>query len=219
MIEYILICLISYLLGSIPTALLYVKAVTGIDLRKVGSKNTGALNTLRIISKEKGKAAGVLGFLFVFLLDGGKAVFSGLLAIKILAPDPQNYVIALTLATFFAVLGHNYSIFLKFKGGRGAASLIGVLLWFDFKAFLAWMGTIILFMIVFEIFLRKEKTQSLIKNAVSDQIIGRLIGEIVAVISIYIFSPMLFWPTLAATPLILIRHKKRLTDQIKSLKR
>ncbi|MDD4738048.1 MAG: glycerol-3-phosphate acyltransferase, partial [Candidatus Pacebacteria bacterium] len=57
-IDYVLIALFSYIIGSIPFALIYVRLLLGKDMRQFGSKNTGALNTLRIVSHEKGKKWG-----------------------------------------------------------------------------------------------------------------------------------------------------------------
>lgn len=213
--NYILISLISYLLGSIPFALIFVKLFLGKDMRTFGSKNTGALNTLRIVSHEKGKMAGIISFLIVFLLDASKAVFAVILAMHYI---PNNPVLAMTLGSFFAILGHNYSIILNFKGGRGAASLLGVLLFLNWKIFLGWLITIVCFMLLLELFLGGKFDGKFFKRAISDQIIGRLLGEIYAVWWIYLAAPELFYPVLFSTILIVIAHKDRLEEQIKKLK-
>ncbi|MFA5169470.1 MAG: glycerol-3-phosphate acyltransferase [Candidatus Paceibacterota bacterium] len=214
-INHILVSVISYLLGSIPFALLYVKLFLNKDMRTFGSKNTGALNTLRIVSHEKGKAWGIISFLIVFLLDASKGVLAVILANNLI---PGNAVLLTTLATFFVILGHNYSIFLKFKGGRGAATFLGILLYLNWQVFLGWLGIVLFFMIIVEALMGRKFSGKLFKAAVSDQIIGRLIGEAVAVLWIYYFAPSLFFPTVFATILIIYAHKDRVLDQIEKIK-
>ncbi|NTV52909.1 MAG: glycerol-3-phosphate 1-O-acyltransferase PlsY [Candidatus Firestonebacteria bacterium] len=107
----------SYILGSIPTGYWYGR-LRGIDIRKQGSGNLGATNVLRVL----GKTAGVL----VLSVDVAK----GFLAVALLphlTPFPGlDYVrVACGLA---AVLGHTYTLFLQFKGGKGVATTYGVLL-------------------------------------------------------------------------------------------
>lgn len=212
-INYVLVAFIAYLLGSIPFALVYVKLFLNKDMRTFGSKNTGALNTLRIVTHEKGKLIGVISFLIVFLLDASKAVLAIIIARNFI---PENPALAITLGTFFAILGHNYSVILNFKGGRGAASLLGVMLFLNWKIFLAWIATVIFFMIVFEILLGGKIDGKLIKKAISDQIVGRLIGEIAALYTVYIIDPTLLYPILFGTILVVISHKDRLLEQIKN---
>lgn len=214
-INYILVSLIAYLLGSIPFALIFVKLFFKKDMRTFGSKNTGALNTFRIAAHEKGKAVGILSFLIVFFLDAFKAILAVILAMHFI---PENPELAITLGTFFSILGHNYSIILNFKGGRGAASLLGVLLFLNWKIFFGWLLTVLCFMMLFEIFLGGRIDGKFFKRSVSDQIIGRLLGEIYAVWWVYITDPNLLYPILLGTILVVISHKDRLLEQIKKLK-
>ena len=214
-INYILISLISFLLGSIPFALVYVKLFLNKDMRQFGSKNTGALNTLRIVSQNKGKAWGVISFILVFLLDALKAVLAVIIAQQLL---PENPVLAITLGTFFSILGHNYSPFLKFKGGRGAASLLGIFLYLNPLVFVGWLINVLCFMFLFEVILGGFVNKKFIKNAISEQIIGRMAGEIYAVWWISIYVPYLFIPAALGTFLVIIAHKGRIENQIKKLK-
>ncbi len=213
-INYILIALLSYILGSIPFALIYVRLLLGKDMRQFGSKNTGALNTLRVVSHEKGKKWGIPSFFLVFFLDAFKAI----LAVMIATHFIENQVIAMTLATFFAILGHNYPVFLKFKGGRGAACLLGVLFYYNPVVFIGWLGLVFCFILLTEIFMGGIISKKFLKNAISEQIIGRLLGEIYALWWISIFAPTLFYPILLGTILIIIAHKDRVEDQIKKIK-
>lgn len=213
-ISYLLIALFSYLLGSIPAAVLIGKIFTKKNFQKEGSGNLGATNALRIVSKEKGKFWGTAAFLSVFLFDAGKAVAACLVAAKFI-PD---YALALTLATFFTILGHNYSLFLKFRGGRGAASLLGVFLFFDWRVLLAWLGTFLTTAVIFEAIEKRQIDKKIVARAADRQIIGRLVGEVLALIPIYLLDQALFWPALFATPLILIKHKDRLAGQLREIK-
>ncbi|MCK8823926.1 glycerol-3-phosphate 1-O-acyltransferase PlsY [Fuchsiella alkaliacetigena] len=117
MIKYLLVILISYLLGSIPFGLLVSKTVKGVDIRDYGSGNIGATNAYRIM----GFGLGVL----VALLDIGKGYVSVLLARQLFGPEVYSVLI---LAGILAIAGHNWPIFLKFKGGRGVATSVGVLI-------------------------------------------------------------------------------------------
>jgi len=213
--NYVLICLISYLLGSFPTALILVKIITKKDVRSSESGNMGAMNTLRIVKKEKGIKIAILSFLIVWLLDCFKAIAAIYLAQKF----NLNFIITITLSTFFVILGHNYPVWLKGKGGRGAACLMGVLMYFRFSILLYWLLTIFLSSLITEIIFRILKhqkiTPKIVFQSISDQIIGRLIGEIIAIYIVYLIEPKLFWPILLGSILIILRHKTRLLKQIK----
>ena len=120
---YILTALAAYLLGSIPTGFLVAKA-KGIDIRSVGSGNIGATNAMRVL----GKPAGI----FVLLMDAlkGYAACSWLvvLMLKVFTIAPELVGTLQIMAGIAAVLGHNYTCWLKFKGGKGIATSAGVYL-------------------------------------------------------------------------------------------
>ncbi|HOI60423.1 MAG TPA: glycerol-3-phosphate acyltransferase [Candidatus Pacearchaeota archaeon] len=214
--NYILTIFISYLIGSFSTALVFNKVVNKTDPRETGSKNLGALNTLRITTSKKGKAIGVLGFLFVFLVDAFKGAFSVWLAIALM---PHDQLLAAVLASFFVILGHNYSILLKFDGGRGAATFLGILLFLDWRLFLLWLLCVVLFMFIFELFMPVDRKRNFFKRAISDQIAGRLFGEVFALMPFYFLNIFVFWVSLLSTPLILLRHTDRIKKQIKEFKK
>lgn len=136
-VAYILTALGAYLLGSIPTGFLVAKA-KGIDIRAVGSGNIGATNAMRTLGNPLG--------IFVLLADAVKGIAACLIGAMIYVwfdshnvnPPPAN-VSATTygemmwdrftiVAGIFAVLGHNYPCWLKFKGGKGIATTAGVYL-------------------------------------------------------------------------------------------
>jgi glycerol-3-phosphate acyltransferase PlsY len=110
----ILACLGGYLLGSIPFGLLLTKAAGLGDIRTIGSGNIGATNVLRTGSKPLAAAT--------LILDGGKGA-AALLIVRAVAGDP-----AALFAGLFAVLGHLFPIWLRFNGGKGVATALGVLL-------------------------------------------------------------------------------------------
>jgi glycerol-3-phosphate acyltransferase PlsY len=111
----------AYLLGSIPTGYLVARA-RGIDIRTVGSGNIGATNAFRIL----GKPAGI----FVLVADGLKGfAASAWLAdfvIQMFAVAPEQIENLRVVAGICAVLGHNFTCWLKFKGGKGIATSAGV---------------------------------------------------------------------------------------------
>lgn len=104
----------AYFLGAIPFSL-FVAKLRGIDLRKVGSGNLGATNVYRSL----GWRSGVL----VFCLDALKAALPTLLAMR-LYPDQYSLHIGVGV---IAVLGHSFSVFAKFRGGKGVACAAGVI--------------------------------------------------------------------------------------------
>lgn len=115
----IIAAVIAYLIGSINNAILICGA-KGIDVKKVGSGNAGATNTVRAL----GKKYGVL----VFVLDFLKGTIACLIA-KFMAGD--NYI---ALAGIFTILGHIFPLYHKFKGGKGVSTTYGALVMINFWA-------------------------------------------------------------------------------------
>jgi len=215
----VLIALISYLIGSLPTAYLLVKKFSGQDIRKIGSGNIGAMNVIRVL-KDKSKKLALIVFLAVLIVDmakGGLAVF---LAQKFFLED----LIGPILATFFVILGHNYSIFLKFSGGRGAASLIGILLYLDIFSFLIWGSIMLLTAILAQIILEKIdfikkinwKKISEIISLFGKQMLGRMIGLILAPFLLYFYNPQIFSIAAVGTILLLIKNIPRVKGYLES---
>jgi glycerol-3-phosphate acyltransferase PlsY len=123
-VGYILTVLIAYLLGAIPTGFLVAKA-RGVDIRTVGSGNIGATNVFRILGKPAG--------LFVLLADAAKGLVAVLVVAYLCAhcfypaagPAARDWFDICAGAA--AILGHNYTCWLHFKGGKGIATSAGVL--------------------------------------------------------------------------------------------
>ncbi|MDI6735383.1 MAG: glycerol-3-phosphate 1-O-acyltransferase PlsY [bacterium] len=113
--EIVLIIIISYLIGSIPTAYLVGRIFGKVDIRTVGSGNVGASNVFRIV----GKTAGI-SVLIVDILKG----FLPVLIVHCLGFD----ILIGIVAGLGAITGHIWTVFLKFKGGKGVATGLGVFL-------------------------------------------------------------------------------------------
>ncbi len=127
--------IISYLIGSIPTAYLFGRVLKGIDIRKIGSGNVGATNAMRALGKGPGITVLLLDILKGFIV----VVFLGdYFASKPILYQVQNLRIFMGLC---CICGHNWTIFLKFKGGKGIATTFGVLLGLALK--LSGLGIII----------------------------------------------------------------------------
>src|SRR3989344_7700370 len=113
--EILIAVLIAYLIGSISLGYFFGRVVKGVDIRKYGNKNTGATNTYRIVGRDYGIITGVFDFL------KSSIVF-------FLAYSYFNAVWVALLISIFVVIGHNYPFYLGFRGGKGVASLWGILL-------------------------------------------------------------------------------------------
>jgi glycerol-3-phosphate acyltransferase PlsY len=121
MLWIILGLIISYFIGSIPTAYIFGRILKGIDIRKFGSGNVGAANAMRVLGKGWGIAVLFLDVLKGFL----PVVFLGdFISLKtpIISSDALRIILGLS-----CISGHNWTLFLKFKGGKGVAATFGVL--------------------------------------------------------------------------------------------
>jgi len=111
--EYFLIVFFSYLIGSIPNGYLVGK-IYGIDIRQFGSKNIGATNIFRVLGPRPA--------FWVFITDAAKGVAGVFIGLALL-----HTPVAALLGGIGAIAGHNWSVFLGFKGGRGVATALGVI--------------------------------------------------------------------------------------------
>lgn len=116
-IKIIAAVLISYLVGSIPTAYIFGKLYKGIDIRQHGSGNIGATNVFRVLGKGPGT--------FVLIVD----IIKGILPVVLLPTFlGLSEIYPKLLMAVGAVCGHNWTVFLNFKGGKGIATSLGVLI-------------------------------------------------------------------------------------------
>lgn len=152
MLWIILGIIISYLIGSIPTAYIFGRLIKGIDIRRFGSGNVGATNALRVL----GRGAGITVLLLDILKGFVAVVFLGnILASRSAYFSEEAVRIILGLC---CICGHNWTIFLNFKGGKGIAATFGVLLGLSIKitglklvlglVILTWLFSFLIFRIV-----------------------------------------------------------------------
>lgn len=180
MLEYLLCILGGYLLGCSNMAL-YLSKLTGHDLRKGGSKNLGASNTVM----QLGWGWGVL----VGAHDIGKAALAVLLA-KLFCPQVEYIGVATGVA---CILGHVFPFYLKFKGGKGFASYLGMILALQWKFALILMAAVVVVAVI------------------TDYIVA---GTVLSVIAYPVYSLILHrsWIFIAivcvATVVILVKHRE-----------
>jgi len=184
MIPLLVVALLAYLLGSIPFGLLLTRAAGAGDIRQIGSGNIGATNVLR--TGRRGLAAATL------LLDGLKGFFAVALAallVPLLLPD------AAAVAGVAVVLGHCCPVWLRFRGGKGVATGLGVAL-----AFNPWVGLVCC--AVWLLVARLSRISSA----------GALSAFLVLPIALFVVwrqDPLwpIPWAALAVSTIVFVRHK------------
>lgn len=119
----VLSAIAAYLIGSFPTAVWYGMAYFGIDVREHGSGNAGATNTFRVL----GKQAGII-VLCIDVLKGWTATQAAALMVFADLIYPEDLVLFKLIFGMAAVLGHVFPIYVGFKGGKGIATLLGMVL-------------------------------------------------------------------------------------------
>lgn len=124
LIKYVAIAIIAYLLGAIPFALIVGQRFAKLDIRKYGSGNIGTTNAFRVLGVKLG--------LLTAVLDVSKAAISVLLAMLIAGNQPVmvagwdvHVLAAQVIAALMVMVGHNWSVYIKFKGGKGVAAFFG----------------------------------------------------------------------------------------------
>lgn len=154
--------MLSYTLGALPFSL-WIARAKGIDIQSVGSGNPGATN----VARSAGLPWGILALIF----DIGKGVAAGWVTSSLQAP---------LWLSGFAVLGHNWSIFLKFHGGKGVATTLGVL------GYISWMGAAWTMGVwaIFVAFTRKVSVGSLIALLISPVILF-LLNEDMTIVALF----------------------------------
>jgi glycerol-3-phosphate acyltransferase PlsY len=123
--ELLIVCLVSYILGSIPTGYIVVKVFTGQDIRQIGSGSTGATNVKRVMGKN--------WFFTVMILDALKGALPVILT-YLYTTSFKEIGLLPVLAAIFAILGHSKSVFLKFTGGKSVATGVGTLMALNWQA-------------------------------------------------------------------------------------
>lgn len=126
MATYIIIAVIAYLIGSINFSIILSKRMAGFDIREKGSGNAGTTNMLRAV----GKKAAVIT-LICDILKGVVSILIAVLAGKII--KNLDNALLVQLAGIFVIIGHTFPVFFKFKGGKGIATALGVLLMINWQ--------------------------------------------------------------------------------------
>ena len=126
MATYIIIAVIAYLIGSINFSIILSKRMAGFDIREKGSGNAGTTNMLRAV----GKKAAVIT-LICDILKGVVSILIAVLAGKIV--KNLDNALLVQLAGIFVIIGHTFPVFFKFKGGKGIATALGVLLMINWQ--------------------------------------------------------------------------------------
>jgi glycerol-3-phosphate acyltransferase PlsY len=138
----ILITILAYLLGSIPTSIWISRSFFNIDIRDYGSGNAGATNTFRVL----GTKAGIV----VFIVD----ILKGFLAVNLIyltdyyIPDSGDYINIQLLLGIAAMLGHIFPVYAGFRGGKGVATLFGVICAISFYPALIMAGIFVLTLVI-----------------------------------------------------------------------
>ena len=127
MLAYIIMAVIAYLIGSVNFSVIISKKMAGFDVREKGSGNAGSTNVLRTVGK---KAA-----IITLVCDILKGVLSVLIALLVgaIAGESANSAIVVEIAALAVVIGHTFPVFFGFRGGKGVATSLGVILIVNWK--------------------------------------------------------------------------------------
>lgn len=192
---FIVIAVIAYLLGSIPFGYVVMRIARGTDVRASGSGNIGATNVARTGGAKLGMVTLFLdalkGYIAVFLAEQlAKQVFSNV------DPEQRPYILAaMSLAVLFAMLGHIFPVWLKFRGGKGVATGLGCFVALAPKA-------VLLVLAIFAAVVMVSRYVSL----------GSIIASAAFPIFAYLLyrqdaSPAMLVATIAASALIILKHR------------
>lgn len=189
--------LLAYLVGSVPSAIWVSKWFFGVDVRDYGSKNAGATNTFRVIGKRAG-----FPVLFFDILKGWAAVKGFSYLFSAYEPGSNQYVNLQLAIGMTAVFGHVFPIYARFKGGKGVATLLGIILAINLPAASASFG---IFLLTY-----------LLSQYVS-------LGAIMAAfffpfITIFVFkaqSPSLIYFSIVLSIMVILTHRKNIERLLK----
>ena len=182
MVDYLLAGTLAYLIGSIPSGLILGKLFWHTDLRKYGSHNIGATNAWRTL----GKVPGII----VFLADSLKGQAGVLLGLSLVGTP-----LAAVIGGLLAIVGHSFSLFLRFHGGKGVATSLGVL------TMLMGNVTLIVFVLWFTI-VYMTRYVSL------GSVVAGVLTPILAALFAYPMEYIVF--TVIAALLVIVRHRENI---------
>lgn len=182
--DYLIFIIIAYLLGSIPSALIVGKLGYNIDIREHGSGNLGATNAFRVL----GKKAGTI----VTLADILKGTIATL--IPLFAGIFYDVEVSRLIVGIFAVLGHTYPIFAKFKGGKAVATSGGIILGVYPLLFILMVITFLLTLYLFKYV----------------SLASMVTGVVTTIVTAFLDDLLLFILTFGLTIFVLYRHKENI---------
>ena len=142
-LSLLIIAVAGYLLGSINFAIVVSKFVTNVDIREYGSKNAGATNVIRTLGKKWGVVTAVGD-----IIKAMAAVAIGFVVYSLLCNDVQTSVIGAYTGGFFAMVGHIFPLYYRFKGGKGVATLCGTILCLNWRAALIMIFIFVLVILI-----------------------------------------------------------------------
>ena len=192
---------VAYLLGSIPFGLLVGKA-KGIDVRTSGSGNIGATNVGRLLGKKF--------FFLVFVLDMLKSLLPMMAAsvvVRHLVPTPSTYFLWLAVGAG-AVVGHMFSVFLGFKGGKGVATSAGVVL--GLYPYYTVSGAIVILIFIVVFFIWRYVSLGSMAAACGFPIAFLVVGKLAGWLDLQTQWPLLLFAVLMAV-LIVLKHRANIT--------
>lgn len=177
----------SYLLGSFPTAYLVVRTFTHKNILQEGTGNVGTMNTHRATGSKWMTA-------IVFFADHLKGVLAYLVAVSgaVVADEPRASFIMLMLGFFGALLGHNYPIWLRFKGGKGLATAAGYFLLLNWMYYAMWVGWFAVVVAISQY-----------------MVLSQFMATVLLVTTVGLLHPQHFWVILPGALLVLIKHWPR----------
>ena len=182
----VLVALAGYLFGSFPTAYLLVKHFAGKNILELGTANVGTLNVHRATNSKLLTAANLAGD----VAKGVLALVVGYLVADMAGLDPE---VGAATGGIAAVAGHNYTVFLKFQGGKGIATSLPVLLYLEPVLLPVWIAT----------FLVVAATTRLL-------VLGQILATVVApIVGLILFRDSAV-PVLILAALVFIRHVPRI---------
>ena len=191
LVTIILLAVAAYLLGSIPSSVWVGRALFEVDVRDYGSGNAGATNTFRVLGTETG--------IIVLLLDIIKGITATSLVLFLpeVLPESEQFINLQLLFGICAVVGHIFPLFAQFKGGKGIATLFGMLIAIHYALALVCLG---LFVLV--LFLTRYVSLSSILAAISFPLF-----------TIFVFKrdePLFIAFGIAAALLVVLTHQKNI---------
>jgi acyl phosphate:glycerol-3-phosphate acyltransferase len=199
----LVVAVVSYVFGSFPIA----KLVTGKTQTEWGKDSWGTMSTIQKAGKGKGVIVFAIdiakGFISVFIFTG-------------FVPSFVSYdtLYLLGISAFFVILGQNYSIFLKFRGGRGLATGLGVMFALDWVLALSCLAIMLVSVFAIELWMNGSLHGEFFSLA-RNNLLGRALGIIFCLVAIYFFAGL--WQLIVTFPmmmLIMFSHRKRVRNYI-----